>query len=569
LSRRIYDFVRPEGLRNGPEFRKKVEWLMLLRLLITTLLLGITIFFQLRESGEFFEYRTVPLYVLIGTTFFLSIIYAIALPLTPDLWTFSFIQVILDVLYATVLIHFTGGASSIFTILYIFPIITSGFLHFRRGALIIASVAALLFGLLIDLEFYQILPSADWQWVNPLSRNTAGYLLWVLIIHFTFFFVVAFLSSSFAEQLQKTKNSLNLTESHFKNLADLHRSIVKCIPSGIITTDEDDKIIFINDAGQVLLNVQFSNVSGQPLSNLFPALVDGLTNGKTTKDRLLTNKEINGEIKSFDITIADLRTKESISKGRLIVFQDVTKIRRMEERVKLSEKQAAFVRIAAGMAHEIRNPLAALRASSELLSQNANKDSAVDKRLLGIVIKESDRLNSLLGDFLITVASSGSKKATLNLTELVEETVALFSQEPRLGSGIKLESLVESGIEIAGDSQRLKQALWNLLNNALEASTNIGSIRVTLDYDVDQNDAVLKIQDFGCGIPSEMRDLIFEPFTSTKEKGTGLGLSVVLSVVEAHNGHLEMETMKNKGTTFVIRIPVSEHSGSTGDVQYG
>ena len=146
LRRRIIDLIRPDGPRDLPDFRRRVEWLMLLRLMVTTLLLGLTIFFQLRESGSFFDHPTTPLYILIGTTFLLSLIYAFSLPLIPDLWLFSHFQVMVDVVYDTVLIHFTGGASSIFTLLYIFPIITSGILHMRRGALLPAAATSMLFG---------------------------------------------------------------------------------------------------------------------------------------------------------------------------------------------------------------------------------------------------------------------------------------------------------------------------------------------------------------------------------------------------------------------------------------
>ncbi len=414
LSRKFSDLVRPEGLHNGPEFRKRVELLMLLRLMVTTLLLATTIFFQLRETGDFLVHPAIPLYVLIATTFLLSIIYAFSLPFLPDLWGFSFFQVMLDLIYATVLIHFTGGASSVFTILYLFPIITSGILHFRQGALITASVACLLFGLLINSEFYGLIPSADWPWVSPWSKNTAGYLLWILIVHFTVFFLMAIMSSSLAEQLQRAKTSLHLTESHFKNLSELHRSIVKSIPSGIMTADQNDLIIFLNDAGELLLDMKSEQLIGTPISVVFPVISDSVSKSSVRRETFLTTKEVGGETRNFDLTVSDLKAKDRVPRGRLVVFQDVTQIRKMEERVKLSEKQAAFVRIAAGMAHEVRNPLAALRGATELLLQSGGAPSSVDKKLLGIVIRESDRLNALLGDFLLTVGSHSPIKSRVS-----------------------------------------------------------------------------------------------------------------------------------------------------------
>jgi two-component system sensor histidine kinase PilS (NtrC family) len=527
---------------------------MLLRLMVTTLLLGITIFFQLRETLDFFVHPATPLYILIGTTFLLSLIYAFSLPLIPDLWGFSYFQVMVDVVYDTVLIHFTGGASSIFTILYIFPIITSGILHLRRGALLTAAVTSVLFGLLVNFEFYGLIPPSDWPWVSPWSKETPGYLLWVLVVHFTIFFLVATLASTGAEQLEKIKVSLTRRESDYQRLSELHTSIVRSIPSGIITTDEADRITFVNSAGTVLLGASLSHLLHVPLRQIFPIIDTGLKRMRTKRETYLTVKEIDGDKRHLDLTVSDLEREKNLPGGRLVVFQDVTQIRKMEDRVKLSEKQAAFVRIAAGMAHEIRNPLASLRGATELLSETSCQLDD-QKKLLGIVIRESDRLNSLLGDFLLTVSSQQPKKARVMLTSLVEETVDLFASEPKVRLGISLETLIHKGVEVEGDSARLRQAVWNLFANALDATPAGGVIRVVLESESGQ--AILKVEDSGPGIPPEIRDRIFEPFTTTKGKGTGLGLSLVLSVVQAHNGTVEAESSSGTGSLFIIRLPLA------------
>jgi two-component system, NtrC family, sensor histidine kinase PilS len=554
IRRRIIDLIRPEGPWDGPDFRRRVEWLMLLRLMVTTLLLGITIFFQLRESRDFLLHPATPLYILIGTTFLLSLIYAFSLPLIPDLWTFSYFQVMVDVVYATVLVHFTGGASSVFTLLYIFPIITSGILHMRRGALLTAAATSVLFGLLVNLEFYRLISPSDWPWVSPWSRHTPGYLLWVLVVHFTFFFLAAILASTGAEQLQKIRISLTRRESDYQRLSELYTSIVRSIPSGIITTDQTDRITFVNSAGVILLGTPLSDLIGIPLRQVFPVVHNDVRTSKVRRETYLTVKEVNGDKRNMELTVSDLQRENDVPSGRLVVFHDVTQIRKMEDRVKLSEKQAAFVRIAAGMAHEIRNPLASLRGATELLSETSS-GLGDQQKLLGIVIRESDRLNSLLGDFLLTVNRQPSKKARVLLTDLVEETVDLFASGPRIRQGVSLETLVHKGVEVEGDSTRLRQAVWNLLGNALDATPDGGVIRVVLESESGQ--AILKVEDSGPGIPPEIRDRIFEPFTTTKGKGTGLGLSLVLSVVEAHNGTVEAETAPGTGTVFIVRLPLA------------
>lgn len=553
---RLVHMIRPEGFVEGPDFRRRVEWLMFLRLFVTTLLLAATILFQFRESRNFFVDPAIPLYILIGTTFLLSLIYTFSLPMISDLWVFSFVQVMVDVVYATVLIHFTGGAQSVFTLLYAFPIITSGILHFRRGALFTASAASVLFGLLINLQFYGVIHATDWPWVSPWARQTTDYLLWVLIVHLTFFYLIAIAASSLAEQLQSTRVSLTRRESEYKRLSELHTNIVRSIPSGIITTDGEDRITFVNSAGSALLSIPLSELVSVPLSTVFPCVANGLAAASDFRRTYLTVKDIQGEKLDVELTVSDLRGTDGSRRGRLVVFQDVTQVRKMEDRVRISEKQAAFVRIAAGMAHEIRNPLASLRGASELLSQRS-PGLEHERKLLGIIIRESDRLNSLLGDFLTMVSSSQPKKVRVMLTDLVEEVISLFSTQSRVGDGVTLETLIHKGVEVEGEPARLRQAFWNLFINALEAIPGGGVISIILESDAGSGHAILKVQDTGNGIPPEIRERLFEPFTTTKEGGTGLGLALVLSVVRAHHGSIETDSAPGLGSLFTVRIPLA------------
>jgi len=552
----------PEGTGDGADFRKRVEWLILLRLLVTVLLLGATVFFQLQETGSLFFQTVVPLYILIGATFLLSLIYTLSLSVIPNLWAFSFVQIMIDVLYATVLVYFTGGSSSVFTLMYLFPIFSSGILHFRRGAMITACASAVLFGMLITLQFHELIPRSEWQWVSPWSSQTAGYVLWVLIVHFTFFFVVAIVASSVAEQLKRTRISLNLREIDYRRLAVLHGRIVDSIPSGIVTTDEQEVISFVNASGAHLLGMPLPDLMRKPLSQVFPFIDNGLSTQKIHHWTYVAARGGPDQQMKLELTVTHLKGPDGTPSGRLLIFQDVTQIKKMEEQVKLSEKQAAFVRIAAGMAHEIRNPLASLRAATELLSHGA-ADPHNKKRLLDIVIRESDRLNALLGDFLLAVSSRQTEKERMMLSDLVEKTVELFSRQIGARSDFTLETIINKGLAIEGQPAQLKQALWNLLMNAADAVAGGGLIRVTLEADSAAGEAILKVQDSGPGIPPEIRDRIFEPFTTTKEKGTGLGLSLVLSALEAHNGIIEVETAPGAGTVFAIRLPLMTGESSS------
>ncbi len=563
-GRTLVDLVLPEDSSIGPDYRRRVEWLVLLRLVVTSLLLGATIFFQLSQTGAYLTYPTVALYVLIGATFLLSLLYAVYLPLIPNLWGFAFAQLVVDVFYYTALIYFTGGAASVFALIYIFPIVASGFLHFRRGALLIASLAAILFGLLITLEFHGIIPAGEWPLGASTASLTPGYILWVMAVHFTAFYLSAFVASSVAEQLQKTETRLELKETDLALLSELHSSIVRSIPSGIVTTDESDRITFVNSAGARLLGASTEELINAPLREVLPGVRELSTAGARAGDTYGTAKEIRGEKAYLELSVSNLKGEDGGPSGRLVIFQDVTHLRRMEERVKVSERKAALVRVAAGMAHEIRNPLGALRGAAELLSQYPGeiRDS---QKLLDIVVRESDRLNSLLSDFLVTVNPDRGRKALVMLDDIVEETCDLFSREPRALDRITFEIFISKRVEVEGDPTRLKQAVWNLLANALEAVPDKGTVTVTLVSDEDSGMAILNIRDTGTGISSDIRDRIFDPFATTKNGGTGLGLPIVLSIVEGHKGTIEIGGVPGDGTSVEVRLPLAGSSAAGGE----
>lgn len=556
LRRTIADYFHANESLSGPDFAKRLQWLMFVRLIVTTLLLGATILFHVEHIDSLFAESAVPLYVLICTIFLLSLLYALSLPRLRNYWGFSIFQVVVDLCYYTALVYFTGGASSPFLLIYVFPIITSGILHLRRGAYGTASIACILFGLMILLQFHGILSRSEWPWVSPWATKASGYLLWVVVVHFTIFFLTAFLASSVAEQLRTTKVSLSVTERDYRKLSGLHSSIVRSIPSGIITTDELDRISFVNEAGANALRTSPAELYGVPLGTIFPDIKNGRSDRATISRRYVTTKELGGERVHMELTFSDLRGDDGRPKGRLVVFQDVTNLKKMEERVRVSQRQAAFVRIAAGMAHEIRNPLAALRGAAELLSVSS-MESIGDQRLFHIIVREADRLNSLLSDFLVLVSPMEHVKSRVMLNDLVQDTITLFSTGLLSDRDVTIETLVSKGVEVEGDAAKLKQALWNLLANALEASTNGGVIRVVLESDEAERQAVLAVQDSGGGVPPEIKDRIFEPFTTTKEGGTGLGLPLVLRIVEAHNGVIEFDSDPRRGTTFIVRLPLA------------
>jgi two-component system, NtrC family, sensor histidine kinase PilS len=550
--------LKPPATRDSAELLRRLEWMIFIRLFITTFLLGITVFLHLHSTRGIVVHPAIPLYVLLGATFSLSLIYALALSRIKNLQMFSFFQILVDLIYITAVIHFTGGLSSVFTLLYVFPILAAAIFHFRRGALRTAFAACFFFGILISVQFLTPIPQDSWPWLDQSPVYHRGYVLWVFVVHATIFIGTAFLASSVAEQLQKVRISLSISELDYEKLSELHSSIVGSITSGIITTDKHGDIAFANDAALSILRRNRDDIINSPLKKVFPDVYESPKDLSLTLDVPDSANPASSEPRILEVDFSELKPASGDEQGRLLIFQDVTDIRKMEEQAHLSEKQAAFVRIAAGLAHEIRNPLASLRGAAELLGFSDLKRNEQEK-LTRIVIREADRLNSLLTDFLSTVTSSKLKKDSMVVSDLIRETTEFFAEIAKKKSGVDVECSLVEAVIVLGEPSKLKQALWNLLNNALEALPDTGGvISVTLKANPDRSEAVLSVKDNGCGIAIDDRSRIFEPFTTTKMHGTGLGLPMTLSIVEAHGGTIEVETLPGKGTTFIVRLPTAQ-----------
>ncbi|MFH0822986.1 MAG: ATP-binding protein, partial [Pseudomonadota bacterium] len=344
--------------------------------------------------------------------------------------------------------------------------------------------------------------------------------------------------------------------------------IVRSIAGGIITTDQEDRITFVNTAACRLLRRQLTDLVAIPLNKVFPLLCDEAAGSGQMGDKYLTILEVEGERLYLEVSVSDLKDEQGVPNGRLVIFQDVTQFKKMEERVRLSERQAAFVRIAAGMAHEIRNPLAALRGASELIAQS-ECGAAHEEQLTRIVVREADRINNLVGDFVATVHADLPHRERIMLDDLVKETVDLFSLDKKSTGHVTVETLLNKGVEVEGDADRLKQAIRHLLTNARDATPNGKRIKVLLENKETEGEVRLQVRDSGEGIPMDMKYRLFEPFATSKANGTGLGLAVVLSVVEEHNGTIEVEDAPGIGTVFTVRLPLAPPQEGTGSGERG
>jgi two-component system sensor histidine kinase PilS (NtrC family) len=553
---------------------KTIKGLMLCRIIILTLLLAIAFLFQLSEKKLFFIPLTNSFYYFISLFYLVTIIYGLFLKKTRDPKKFAFIQIVLDHLFIIGLIYFTGGVESFFPITYIFSIIGSSILFYKRGAFLSASFSTLLYGLLLLFQFY--------RWINPsgqfpASALEAGHTFYSLVIYMATFYIVAFLSSTISEELRKKKKELIQKQADYHQLETFNRNIIQSLDSGLLTIDLSGKIIFINRTGEKILTRNAGELKDTSIYGLFPK-IDGVIDHAKKKssaissdyqryETLLTNHD--GRKIYLGFSISPLTGPEGSLIGHTLIFQDITKFKEMEEQMKRGDKMAAIGVLAAGMAHEIRNPLASLSGSIQMLKSELTLND-YQQHLMEITLRESERLNALITDFLLFAHPPQIHKTLYPIGRIINETVDLFIHSPSFHDGIRiLRPNGHEEIRISIDPDQMKQVFWNLFINAAQAISDGGEIRIQMGKGNAWEGASLpvspplrekewvkiSIADSGNGIAPEEKEKIFEPFFTTKENGTGLGLSIVHKIIENHNGLIKVESELDRGATFTVFLP--------------
>jgi two-component system sensor histidine kinase PilS (NtrC family) len=549
-----------------------VKGLMVARVIILTLLLSIAYLFQVSESKYFFIPLTNNFYYFIGLFYLVTIAYALLLKKIRNLNRFAFLQIAIDHLFITALIYFTGGKESFFPITYIFSIIGSSMIFYKRGALLSASLSTLLYGLLLLFQLH--------QWIKPIGQfpiYDASQIFYSLIIYMATFYIVAFLSSTISEELKTKKKELIQKQVDYNQLETFNRNIIQSLDSGLLTTDLSGKINFLNRTAEKILDRNETELQDTSIHDLFPKIngaldrvEKGLSEPASEYQRYETTLPNHDGRKIYlGFSISPLTDPEGSLIGHTLIFQDITKFKEMEEQMKRVDKMAAVGVLAAGMAHEIRNPLASLSGSIQMLRSELTLDDR-QQHLMEITLRESERLNALITDFLLFAHPPQSQKILYPIGRVIEETIDLFIHSPSFHNGIRILRPNHSGeIRVLIDPDQIKQVLWNLLINAAQAMSDGGEIRVQLGRGNVWEAASLplplqsrakgwtkiSIADTGNGIAPEEKESIFEPFFTTKENGTGLGLSIVHKIIENHNGLIKVESEVGRGSTFTVFLP--------------
>ena len=524
------------------EERLWLAWLVKVRVLILTVLLGIELAIA-QFTPVVFPVRLLVDTVLLAYT--ISVFFLVLLHFWEETRVQAILQVVTDLLLVSLLVYVTGGVDSSLNFLYPLVIILASIILSRRWAYLIACVAFLFYAAVLELCYFQMIPSYSAS--HPGIRTLQA----IIFVNLFGYAGVAYLAGLLAAKLRQADTRLKHTRGALENLQALHENIIRSTSSGLITTSLDGRITLVNASAEKLLERHEDDLLGQPVATLFqdplPQAEDDLAHGEV---RFTTH---NGFHKTFRVLISQLVVPKQGAHGCVYTLDDLTQLRRLEREVRMQDKLAAVGRLSAAIAHEIRNPLTSIAGSASLLSEmpDLNEDH---RRLLQIVTRESERLNGIITDFLAYSRNKKYNFADVDLIPLLEDTLTLLShrlQAQNVGITIERHYRVKHAFVVA-DGDRMKQVFWNFCENAIRAMKKGGVL--TIGIEASNEDWELNFSDTGPGMSPLMVDKVFEPFQSQFEGGTGLGLAIVYQIVQAHEGKVWVRSKLGQGCTFVLRI---------------
>jgi two-component system sensor histidine kinase PilS (NtrC family) len=521
--------------------RAWLAWLVKIRVIVISFLLGVELLI-VNLTPNNVPVRLFVAVILIWYT--LSVFFIVLASVWQEYKLQAITQIFTDVAFVTAVVYVTGGVDTIFNLFYFLVIIVASMLLPRGWAYVTAIISSILFGGLLELCYFDKLTSYQ---VSP--RGDLKSLAVVVLSNFFGFLAVAHLASALALKLRQAGRELQDKRGELLSLQALHESVVHSVRSGLMTTDLEGRITLVNTPGQKLLERTPSFLYGRHISELF---LDALP--------VLTASSAQGEVrgftpsgveKTFGVTVTPLAVADEGTLGYLYTFDDRTELRRLEREVRMRDRLAAVGRLAAGIAHEIRNPLASIAGSIKMLPQ-ISPFNEEQRTLVEIITRESTRLNNIITDFLAYSREKSYKFSRTDLLLLLEDALVLL--ENRLPSS-QLKIVREYGATqafAAVDGDRMKQVFWNLLENAVRAMNQQGAITVFVRPAGEF--WLVGIGDTGPGVSAKLMDKIFEPFQSNFEGGTGLGLAIVYQIVQAHGAKIWVQSAPGGGAEFVLEI---------------
>jgi two-component system sensor histidine kinase PilS (NtrC family) len=522
--------------------RLGLAWLVKVRIIILTFLLGIEL------AVARLTPTTLPLRLFVDVMllwYTMSLFYLLLLSFWEEHRIQSLLQVVTDLALVTLVVYVTGGVDSSLNFLYPLVIIVACILLPRVWAYLTAALAFILYGTVLELTYFEFIRSYS------TTHPGMGALQAIIFINLFAYLAVAYLAGLLASKLRQVDVRLKYTSGKLENLQALHENIIQSISGGLITTGLDGYITLVNTAAQKFLERSEHQLLGEPVDQLFLDPLPAVGSERAHAEvRFVPTSNFR---KTFRVMASALTVPDRGSIGCVYTFDDLTELRRLERDLRMQDRLAAVGRLAAAIAHEIRNPLTSIAGSVSMLSGIPDL-SEEHRQLLQIVTRESQRLNGIITDFLSYSRGKQYQFSKVDLLLLLEDTLTLL--EHRISTenlGIRLERHFGVGEAfVLADGDKIKQVFWNFCENAVRAMRSGGTLSVSLDP-VGQ-DWQINFADTGSGMAPQLVEKVFEPFQSQFEGGTGLGLAIVYQIVQAHEGKVWARSKLGQGSVFVLRL---------------
>lgn len=537
--------------REEPNPHRRLQWVLGGRLIVATVLLGATMYLAL-DAIRYGHFTPTFLLILISAIYGSSILFGVWLLRGRREHLVAASITTLDVLLITGLVYLTGGAGSIFSFLYGAQILTAALTLGTRAAYYTAAASLacyLLQGLGLNLGW---LPPPPDQPLSQYVLSSRDFQL-ALVSNLVGITAVALLATNLARRAQVVGARLLVAEQSAARLEQLNDDIVRSISSGLITADDDGRIIGVNPAAREILRDRRGALIGQSLSTVLPSYAKELMN-EPPKRADVTGRRADGSEFSMGYTLSALVDASGNPSGLLLSFQDLTEIKTLRDQAERARQLAVLGQLATGLAHEIRNPLSSISGSVEMVRES-NALSPEDGRLLGIVISEVERLNSLVTTMLQVGRPSSIEPQPIDLRSIASDVVAVARGEASPSNGLRIDEISPVEPVIARvDPDRMRQVLWNLVKNAVQASPYRSTVEVRTGRNGDGRPFV-EVADEGPGISEDRRERLFDMFYSGRSHGVGLGLALVKQIVDQHEGQIDIMDRAERGTIFRVTLP--------------
>jgi len=535
-----------------PKRKTQLRWLIALRLgAITSTIVP----FALSLPGMRYS-PPQPSYVfgMAGLTYLLSLIYIFLLETEATKYRAqASIQLLGDIVVITGFVYCFGGVGTTFSVLYLVAIAVASILLSRREAILLANLAW--------TAYATVALGLENGWIEPAGEyySSSSFLFYQLAVHVVGFNAVALLVSYISDRAHQVESELEEAEADLAKLEDFHRNITNSVSSGLITTDANGKVMTVNPAGWKILDSQESEIVDQAIYEIgVCSEKQWLRIAKSTQVHGMQREEYRhtGGDKEICIgySVTQLLERDENGRGYIVIFQDVTRWRQLEQDMRLNDRMAAIGELSAGIAHEIRNPLAAISGSVQMLSSTLSP-TGPSAKLLDIIVSESRRLDRTIEGFLKFARPKEKSQVPFDIAAMLRENVELLENSDQVSKDHRVVLELDPPIaHIEGDRDHMSQIFWNLTRNALSAMPDGGTLEIR--GEIVEKGYRIAVTDNGGGMTESQQQTMFQPFKTSFDGGSGLGMAIVYRLVQEHGGELFVESELGSGTTVALEIPI-------------